>query len=192
MKNTEINIIANNQITADTVRLLDGEGKQIGVVSLEEALNKAKEVGVDLILIAERANPPVVKLIEIGKYRYQEEKRLREISKKNKGSEVKEVRFSPFIGEADFMTRIRRIEDFLEDSNKVRVVVSFKKKQMIAKESGYEVLGKVKRMLEEKTVTDMEPKFFGRYLAMVLSPYKKGKKLETVQTITENNENAKS
>lgn len=178
MKNTDITIIANGEIQAKEVRVLSEDGKQVGVMPLEEALQTAKNSSVDLVLVTSSANPPVVKLIEIGKFRYQEEKRLRGIARKNKGSEVKEIRFSPFIGEADFETRIKRINEFLAESNKVRLVVVFKKKQMIAKESGYEILARVKERLADRIVVDMEPKFLGKSLGMVVSPYKKGKKTE--------------
>lgn len=163
-------------------------------MKIGEALAYVQNLNVDLIEIAGNANPPVVKAIEFGKFRYQEEKKAREIAKKAKGGEVKEIRFSPFIGEADFETRYRRIEEFLEDSNKVRAVVVFSTKQLGAKQHGYQVFQKIISRLEGRIVVDMEPKFFGRRLMMVISPYKKGVKKaeESTATETQTNENAES
>lgn len=177
----------NEQIRAPEVRVLAEDGKQVGVMPIAEALAHAKGLGVDLIEIVPQATPPVVKAIDIGKFRYQEEKRQREVAKKQKGGELKEIRFTPFIGEADFETRIKRIEEFLGDSNKVRTVVFFTNKQLGAKPSGYAVLDRVKKIFEGRIVVDMEPKFFGKTLAMVISPYKKGiKKVETDNAETKN------
>lgn len=152
-------------------------------MKIGEALAHAESIGVDLIEIAAAANPPVVKAIELGKFKYQEEKKAREIAKKSKSGEVKELRFSPFMGEADFETRLRRIEEFLADSNKIRAVVVFSNKQLGAKEHGYTLFKRILEKLEGRIVIDMEPKFFGRHLSMVISPYKKGpKKLEEEQS----------
>lgn len=167
----------NHEIRSPEVRVLGEDGKQVGVMKISEAIAYAQKEGIDLVEIAPQATPPVVKAIEFGKFRYQEEKKAREVSKKNKGSELKEIRFTPFIGGADFDTRFRRIEEFLEDSNKVRVVVVFANKQLGAKQSGYDILKKLISGLQGRIVIDMEPKFFGRRLAMVISPYKKSKKL---------------
>ena len=116
----------NEKIPALTLRVLDSKGVQIGVISKEEALKKAKEGGEDLIEIAPNANPPVAKIIEFGKFKYQEEKKLKEAQKKSKPSELKEIRFTPFIGEGDYQTRIKRIDEFLTDKDKVKLVVYFK------------------------------------------------------------------
>lgn len=177
----KLNVRVNQEIRAPEVRVLSEDGKQIGVMKIGEALAHAEQSNVDLIEIAPNAQPPVVKAIEIGKYKYQEEKKSRELAKKNKGGEVKELHFSPFIGGADFDTRVRRIEEFLNDSNKVRLVVVFTNKQLGAKEHGYTVLNRVKAQFADRIVVDMEPKFFGKHLSMVISPYKKkAKKVETV------------
>lgn len=163
----------NEQIRAPEVRVLGDDGKQVGVMKISEALSYSKEKGLDLIEIVPNAVPPVVKAITIGKFKYQEEKRQREQQKKQKGGELKEIRFTPFIGEADFETRYKRIEEFLNDSNKVRVVVVYQNKQLGAKQVGYDILGKLNRRLDGRIVIDMEPKFLGKRLMMVISPLKK-------------------
>lgn len=178
----KLDVKINREIRAPEVRVLSEDGKQIGVMKTNEAQSYADNLKMDLIEIAPLATPPVVKVIEFGKYRYQEEKKQREQSRKNKGGELKEIRFTPFIGEADFETRYRRIEEFLGDSNKVRVVVVFMNKQLGAKQSGYDVLQRLFRRLEGRIVVDMEPKFFGKQLQTVISPYKKGKQKENAET----------
>lgn len=158
------------QIHAPKVRVIDANGKQVGVLSIQEALKKAEKAGLDLVEIAPLAKPPVVKIINFGKFRYQENKRLKSQKKKTKAPELKEIRFSPFIATADYETRIVRIKEFLKEKNKVRVVVKFKGRQMNNKQFGYDLLEKVTKLFGENIVVDMEPKFIGRHLTMVISP----------------------
>ena len=133
----------NQEIRAPRVRVLDEKGKQIGILSVAEALEKARQTDCDIVEIAPQAKPPVVKLIEFGKFRYQEEKKLKKEKKGAKPSDLKEIRFSPFIGEADYKTRFIRVKEFLEDGHKVRAVVKFKGRQMGSKQFGYNLLGKL-------------------------------------------------
>jgi translation initiation factor IF-3 len=165
--------LINNRIRAPKVRVLDGDDKQIGVMDTIKALAKAKEAGLDLVEIAPKARPPVVKIIDFGKFRYREEKKLKKSKKKSKSGELKEVRFSPFIAGGDFGTRIERIKEFLEENNKVRLVVKFKGRQMGSKKFGYDVLEKIVDNFRDEVVIDMKPKFLGRHLSMVISPTKK-------------------
>lgn len=160
----------NERIPANTLRVLDSEGKQIGVISKEEALKLAKEKGVDLIEIAPKAEPPVAKIIEFGKFKYQEEKKLKEVQKKSKPSELKEIRFSPFIGEGDYQTRIKKIDKFLKEKNKVKLSVYFKIKQLGSKQFGYNIFNRVLKDLGEGVNIDMKAKFLGRNLLMIISP----------------------
>ncbi len=162
------------QIRAPSLRVIDSEGKLVGVLSVNEAVSKAKAQGLTLVEIAPNAAPPVAKIVDFGKFRYSEEKKAREAAKKVKGGEVKEIRFSPFIAENDFKTRIGRIKEFFEDKNKVRVVVVFRGPQMRVKNTGYDVINKIKAEFGESIITDMEPKFLGKHLVTVIS-YVKGK-----------------
>lgn len=155
------------------MRLIGSDGKQIGVVTKEEALKKASEENLDLIEIAPKANPPVAKLAELGKFRYQEEKRLQKQKRGSKGSDLKEVRFSPFIANHDFETRFGRVEEFLNAGNKVKTVVVFKGRQLDSKQFGYQVIQKIKERLGDTIAIDMQPKFIGRHLITVISPTKK-------------------
>lgn len=160
----------NEQIRAPEVRLIGEDDKQIGVLPKEEALEKAKEKGLDLVEIAPKAKPPVVKIVEFGKFLYREEKKLKKQKKGSKTSELKEVRFSPFIADNDYETRISRIEEFLRDRNKVRITVKFKGRQMSAKKFGYELTDRIMKDLGELAKVDQQPKFMGRHLMMTISP----------------------
>lgn len=176
LKTKKLNLRLNSSISSPELRVIGEEGKQLGIMKREEALSKAQELGVDLIEIAPLAVPPVAKLIELGKFKYQEEKKRKREKKNSKQSELKEIRFSPFIAENDFNTRIERIKEFLDDKHKVRIVVVFLGRQMGSKPVGYELLKKITGVFGDKIAIDMEPKFIGRHLAMVISPVNKPKK----------------
>lgn len=179
LKSISNNWRLNEKIPATELRVLDFEGKQIGVLKKEEALKLAKEQGVDLIEIAPQANPPVAKIIDFGKFRYQEEKKAKEAQKKSKPSDLKEIRFTPFIGEGDYQTRLKRIDEFLTDKNKVKLTVYFQVKQLGSKQFGYAILNRIEKDLGEGINIDMKPKFLGRNLITIISPtntYDKNKK----------------
>jgi len=150
-------------------------------MSVSEALKIAKKEGLDLVEIAPKAKPPVVKIVNFGKFLYREEKRLKEQKKKTKGSDLKEIRFSPFIAENDYNTRLERIREFLGQKDKVKLVVKFKGRQMGSKNFGYDLLKKVVAGIGEEVAIDMEPKFLGRHLAMVISPLGKSKRHEIIK-----------
>jgi translation initiation factor IF-3 len=179
----------NSDIRTPEVRVIDSEsGEMLGVMKTFKAIKMAHERGVDLVEIAANAKPPVVKIIDYGKFQYQEEKRTKEQLKKQKASEVKEIRFSPFIGEADYQTRVKRLKEFLGNNNKVKVVVVFKGRQMGSKKFGYELIQRVTNDLGEDTISiDMKPKFVGRHLISVVSPLSKAK-----QALRKKNEESKS
>lgn len=167
----------NEHIYAKTLRVIDAEGKQLGVLAKEEALKKSKEAGLDLVEIAPNANPPVAKIINFGKFRYREEKKLREELKKQKAAELKEIRFSPFIAENDYQIRFKRVKEFIDDKNKVRLAVVFRRPQLGSKRFGYELLARIVKELGDGVGIDMQPKFLGKSLLMIISPVTKKKKL---------------
>ena len=163
----------NYQITSQELRLLDEDGKQIGVVSKIEALQRAKELGIDVVEIAPNAKPPVAKLIDFKKFKYQEAKKEREARKSQKNVSVKEVRLRPFIGTHDFDTRKAQAQDFLNEGNQVKVVVFFRGREITRKEFGFAVM---KRFIEglESVRTVREAHLEGRTLvAMVIADKKK-------------------
>lgn len=155
------------------MRVVGADGKLIGVLKKAEAIEKAKKEGLTLVEIAPNATPPVAKIVDFGKFRYQEEKKARAQAKGVKGGEVKELRFSPFIAENDYLTRIKRIKEFLGEKNKVRVVVVFTGRQMNSKPQGYALLQRIFKEFEGEIATDMEPKFLGKHLITVISPLTK-------------------
>jgi len=168
----------NNEIKSSELRVIDENGKMIGIMPKDEALKKSQEMGLDLVEIAPKAVPPVAKIIEIGKFRYIEEKKAREQKKKAKLAELKEVRLSPFIAGGDYQTKVGKIDKFLKKGHKVKVVVVFKGRHMDSKSSGYALMKEILANLAHPVSIDMEPKFLGRHLAMVISPLKKKQNLE--------------
>lgn len=163
----------NYQITSPTLRLLDEEGKQIGVVSKLEALQKAKESGIDVVEVAPNAQPPVAKLIDFKKFKYQEAKKERESKKSQKNVGVKEVRLRPFIGQHDVDTRLAQAKDFLEEGNQLKISVFFKGREITRKEFGFKVINDFIAKLEAVKVV-RDPHMEGRTLvAMVVSDKKK-------------------
>ncbi len=168
MKKTNLYFKSNDQIRANELRVIGSDGKQLGVITYFEALKKAKAEKLDLVLIAENAKPPVAKIVNLGKFIYQEEKKLKK--QKTKSTELKEIRFSPFIGAADYETRIKRVKEFLDDKDKVKLAVVFKGKQLGSKAFGYGLLDKIVKSFGESIHVDAEPKFFGRHLSMIISP----------------------
>ncbi len=186
MRNSKLFWRINESIRAPKLRVVGADGKQVGVLSLSDALAKSKKEGLDLIEIAPNANPPVAKIANFGKFRYQEEKKIKRELKKAKATELKEIRFSPFIAENDFSVRFERVKEFLKEKNKVKIVVVFKGKQMGSKPFGYEILKKILKDLGETIAVDMEPKFIGRHLIMIISPTVKVKRIEKEDAKTKN------
>jgi translation initiation factor IF-3 len=167
----------NERIFAATLRVLDAENKQIGVLSKDEALRLAREQELDLVEIAPTAKPPVAKIIDYNKFQYQVAKKKQEEKKKAKTSETKEIRLGPFMSDNDLQVMIRRGREFLEDGDKIRLVVKFRGRQITRSEFGREVINKVVAALKDISKVDREPKFEGRQMVALLS-VEKGKKHE--------------
>jgi len=157
------------------VRLLDDEGKQIGVVTKLEALQLAKEKGMDVVEVAASAKPPVAKLIDFKKFKYQEAKKDREAKKSQKNVGVKEIRLRPFIGQHDFDTRLKRANEFLDDGNQVKITLMFRGREITRKEFGFDV---VKRFIAGLTGAKVvrDPKIEGKLLNAMVVPDKKSDK----------------
>lgn len=163
----------NERIWASSLRVLDNEGKQIGILSKFEALGKAREEGLDLVEIAPNAKPPVAKIIDFKKFLYQQEKKKQEEKKKAKISETKEVRLGPFMSAHDLDTVIKKARGFFEDSDKVRFVVKFRGRQITHPEFGQEIVKKIVTAVSDIAKTEKEPRFEGKQLVTILSPEKK-------------------
>jgi len=165
----------NQYIQAKEVRVVDEEGKQIGVLPTEKALKQAQSKGLDLVEVAPNAKPPVCKIIDFKKFKFLESRKQQQERKKSKKVELKEVKLGPFIAENDFNYRLKRAEEFLEEGNKVKIAVVFKGRQITKKEFGYKLMERVLEKLKPFSEIDFEPKFAGRKLEMTLKPIKGGK-----------------
>ena len=162
----------NYQIIAPQVRLLDEEGKQIGVVTKIEALQKAKELNLDVVEISSNANPPVAKLIDFKKFKYQEAKKLQESKKNQKNVAIKEIRLRPFIGQHDFDTRLEQTKEFVKEGNQVKIVVQFKGREITRKQFGFDVITKFLSTIEGVKIL-REPHLEGKTLVATIIPTKK-------------------
>ena len=165
----------NGRIFASPLRVLDNENKQVGVLSKDEALKLAQEQELDLVEVAPTAKPPVAKLIDFNKFLYQQAKKKQEEKKKAKSSETKEIRLGPFMSDNDLQVMVRRGREFLEDGDKIRLVVRFRGRQITRSEFGRQVIQKVVDSLKDISKIDREPKFEGRQMVAMLSA-EKGKK----------------
>lgn len=163
----------NERIVALELRVLDSEGKQVGVLKKFEALQYARDLGLDLVEVAPNAKPPVARIVDFNKFLYQQEKKKREEKKKAKVSETKEVRLGPNMGAHDLDTMTRRARDFLEDNDKVRLVVRFAGRQIVHPENGRRTLNAVISALSEVSKVEKEAHFEGKKLITIITPDKK-------------------
>lgn len=164
--------LINEQIRAKEVRLIGEDGEQLGVVSISEAMSKANEAGLDLVLIAPTAKPPVCKIIDYGKYRYEIARRDKEAKKKQKTIEVKEIRLSPNIDTNDLNTKLSSARKLLEKGNKIKVALRFRGREMTRMNSSKYILDDFAEALADISVIDKPSKAEGRNLIMFLSAKK--------------------
>jgi len=163
-------LIVNDKIRAKEVRLIGQDGDQIGVVSRNEALRTADEAGLDLALVSPNAKPPVARILDHGKYRYEQQKKEKEQRKNSKTVEVKETRLSTTIGDHDFNTKLRQARGFIEDEDKVKVSVRFRGRAITHKEIGRDVLDRFADGMEDIATIQTKPKMEGRNMFMMLAP----------------------
>jgi translation initiation factor IF-3 len=152
--------------------LIDVDGTQLGIKSIEDAICISRERGHDLVEIASAATPPVCKILDFSKYRYEKEKQRRKAQKHQKGGHVKEIRFRPKIGEQDLNTKIRAMRRFLEARDRVRVSVIFYGREMDHRDLGYGLIEKVKEQLADVCVIESNPSMLGNRLILMLAPKK--------------------
>ncbi len=163
----------NREITVPEVRLVGSEGEALGVVKLLDALRMSEEQAVDLVEIAPTAEPPVCKLMDYGKFKYQEAKRQHEAKLKQKVIQVKEVKFRPGTDDGDYGVKLRNLIRFLEDGDKTKITLRFRGREMAHQEIGVRMLERLKQDLESYGQVEQFPKMEGRQMVMVLSPVKK-------------------
>ena len=152
---------------------MDQSGKQLGVLRIEEALKLAREKELDLVEVAEGAKPPVVKIVDFKKFKYEEAKKERVARKNTHQIDTKEIWLGPLISPHDLENRLRRAKEFFENGDRVKLTVKFSGREMAHKEFGYEVLEKAKAHLSEVGIVDGEPKMFGRNLSLAFNPVRK-------------------
>jgi len=160
----------NGEITAPKVRLINEAGDMVGVVAVREAIQMAEEVGLDLIEVSPNAEPPVCKIADYGKYKYEAQKKANEARKKQKVIEVKEIKMRPGIDDHDYDVKMRAMRKFIDEGDKVKVTLRFRGREMVHQDLGMNVLHRVRDDLEAVSKIEQFPKMEGRQMTMVLSP----------------------
>ncbi|MFV5212841.1 translation initiation factor IF-3 [Azonexus caeni] len=163
----------NDEITVPEIRLQGLEGEQLGIVSIRSALQMAEEAGVDLVEIAPTAKPPVCRIMDYGKFKYQEQKRAHEAKLKQKQVQVKEIKLRPGTDENDYQIKLRNMTRFLEEGDKVKVTLRFRGREMAHQEFGMRQLERIKVDLDAIGAVEQMPKMEGRQMIMIIGPAKK-------------------
>ncbi|WP_323015475.1 translation initiation factor IF-3 [Devosia sp.] len=162
--------LSNEDITSPDVQLIDAEGENRGIVRTREALAEAQEQGLDLVLISPNANPPVAKMLDLGRFKYAAQKKAAEARKKQKVIEVKEVQLRPNVGTHDYDTKMKAVHRFLEEGDRVKVTMRFRGREMAHQDLGMQLLLKVREQTEAIAKVESQPRSEGRQMVMVLAP----------------------
>jgi len=160
----------NQDIRARQVRVIDPEGNQVGVIPIEQALAAAAEFGLDLVEVSPNADPPVCKIMDYGRYRYEQTKKKHEAKKKQASFKLKEIKVRPKTGEHDLKVKVDHIKEFLSKKDKVKVTVMFRGREIALTQMGMQLLNKVAAQIQDVAVVEQTPKFESRTLFMVLAP----------------------
>jgi translation initiation factor IF-3 len=160
----------NELIRAPEVRLIDEKGENVGVMPIAQALGRAEQAGLDLVEIAPQAAPPVCKILDFGKYKYEEQKRKNEARKKQKVIEIKEIKLRPGIDDHDYDVKMRSMKSFIDEGDKVKVTMRFRGRELAHQELGMNVLMRVKDDLDPVAKVEQYPRMEGRQMTMVMSP----------------------
>lgn len=158
----------NEMICVREVRLIDDEGSQMGIVPTLEALRMAKDKGLDLVEVSPNANPPVCKILDFGKYRFEQEKKLRDSKKNQKVLKFKEIRMQPKIGSGDLDTKAKHVQEFLDDGAKVKVTIRFRGRELAHTDLGFGVLQEVLKRLTSEYVVEKQPAMDGKTMSMTI------------------------
>ena len=160
----------NEQIEAEKIRVVDADGEMVGVISKEEGLEIAFEAGLDLVEVSPNADPPVCKVLDYGKYKYEAQKKANEARKKQKIIDIKEIKMRPGIDEHDYQVKMRSVKRFLDDGDKVKMTIRFRGREMAHQELGMKVLDRVREDVGELAKVEQFPKSEGRLMTMVIAP----------------------
>ncbi|MDH4127221.1 MAG: translation initiation factor IF-3 [Spirochaetota bacterium] len=162
----------NKQIRVPQVRLIDENGEQLGVVKYDEALSIAQGKELDLVEISPHADPPVCKILDYGKYKFDQKKKVRDAQKKQKKFQIKEIKLRPKIDNHDYLFKLKHIETFLSKGDKVKVSLQFRGRELAHVEIGEKLFDKLKEDLKNQIIIEKEPKLEGRQMIMIVSPTK--------------------
>ena len=165
----------NEEITSPEIRLIDQDGEQQGIVSVEKAMQVAEEVGLDLVEVAPNSKPPVCRIMDFGKFKFEQSKKQQEARKKQKIIHVKEIKFRPGTEEGDYQVKLRNLIRFLNDGDKAKVTLRFRGREMAHQQLGAKLLDRIEEDLAEYGTVEQRPKMEGRQMVMVLAPVKKPK-----------------
>jgi translation initiation factor IF-3 len=160
----------NSSLRGRNVRLIDSDNEQLGIVPFEAALERAEEAGLDLVLVADRADPPVCRIMNYGKFVYQKSKREREQRKRQASQRLKEIKFHANTGEHDYQTKVNHLLDFLGKGHKVKVSLFFRGREMVHRDIGMDLLRKVIEDVGDAATVELQPRMAGRNLIMQLAP----------------------
>lgn len=166
----------NEEIVAHELRVIDPEGEQLGIMKREDALAKAVEFAQDLVEVAPNAEPPVARIMDYGKHLFEKRKSQQTAKKKQKQTQVKEVKFRPGTEKGDYDTKLRKLREFLEEGDKIKITLRFRGREMAHQELGLELLDRVRDDLEDLAGVEQRPEMMGRLMIMVMAPHKKGVK----------------
>ena len=166
----------NERIRAPRVRVVSGKGEQLGVMDTREAVEKAKAIGMDLVEVASKADPPVCRVVDYGKWKYEQSKR-KKTSKSKSVTRLKEVKFRVRTEQHDYNIKLGRIETFLDEGHKVRIQLQFRGRENAHRELGFEKMERIKGDIKTMANVDQEPKLVGRNVVMVLSPLPEGQRV---------------
>mgnify|MGYP001766952078 FL=1 len=162
----------NREIKSATVRVINEEGQPLGVISLDEAIVNAERVGLDLVEVSSNTEPPVCKIMDYGKYRYKQSKKIHDARKSQTVIHVKEIRLRPKTEAHDLQTKIKHIKKFLEQHNKVKISMMFRGREIAFTEIGRKLMDQIKAVLADECIMDQEPRLEGRNMVMIVSPKK--------------------
>jgi translation initiation factor IF-3 len=160
----------NNMIQSDKVRVIDQDGENLGVMYTREAIEQAAEVGLDLVEVSPNADPPVCKFLDVGKYRYEAQKKANQARKTQKTQEIKEIKMRPNIDDHDYDVKMRSVARFIDDGDKVKVTLRFRGRELSHQQLGMDLLRKVQEDVAEIAKVEAYPRMEGRQMLMVLSP----------------------
>ena len=161
---------ANEEINVPNVRLIGADGEQVGVVTLQAALSAAEDTGLDLVEVSPNADPPVCKLLDYGKFKYEAQKKANEARKRQKTFDVKEIKMRPNIDDHDYGVKMRAVARFIGDGDKVKITIRFRGRELAHPEIGRDLLNRIRQESEDVAKVEMVPRMEGRQMIMVMAP----------------------